>query len=342
MMKHMTNTVLVTGGTGYIGSHTVVQLLNRGERVVIIDNLSNSKRDAIDRVEQITSKRPEFVEADIRDREQIARVLKMHSVCSVIHFAGLKAVGESKSEPLNYYDHNVSGSLALLRAMQDVGCKSLVFSSSATVYGDAGVNKYSEDLPLSPINVYGRTKTIVEDMMRDLKASDDQWRIGILRYFNPVGAHESGLLGEDPLGKPNNLMPIIAQVASGRRKQLEIFGNDYPTPDGTGLRDYIHVDDLANGHLSALDWLRSNQSILTVNLGTGRSYSVLEVIRIFEKISGLKIPYVFSERRSGDLAEYFSDPSQAKKLLGWEAQKSVEQMCRDVWRWIQMNPKGLE
>lgn len=283
--------ILVTGGAGYIGSHTVVQLLEAGNRVVILDNFCNSKREVVNRIEQIAGKRPDLVAGDIRDRATLRSLFSNYKIDAVIHFAGLKAVGESEAEPLKYYDNNVSGSVVLFEEMVRANVKTLVFSSSATVYGDPGVVKYTEDLPLKPVNVYGRTKLVVEDVLRDLKCADATWRIALLRYFNPVGAHESGLIGEDPCGTPNNLMPFIAQVAVGKRKKLQVFGNDYPTPDGTGRRDYIHVDDLASGHLKALKALNQSPETLTLNLGTGMPYSVLEMVNAFSAASGKPVPY---------------------------------------------------
>lgn len=334
-------TILVTGGTGYIGSHTVVQLLDAGHRVVILDNLCNSKREVVNRIERITGKRPEFILGDIRDRAALRGLFFAHKIDAVIHFAGLKAVGESVAEPLTYYDNNVSGSVVLFEETARAGVKTLVFSSSATVYGDPGVVQYTEDLPLRPVNVYGRTKHMVEDVLRDLKLADPSWRIALLRYFNPVGAHSSGLIGEDPSGIPNNLMPFVAQVAVGKRQKLAVFGNDYPTPDGTGKRDYIHVDDLAAGHLAALNALNQSAETLTVNLGTGRPYSVLEMVEAFAAASGKPVPYEIAPRRAGDLAEYYAEPSLAKRLLGWEAQHGIERMCEDTWRWQSMNPLGF-
>jgi UDP-glucose 4-epimerase len=336
----MHGTVLVTGGAGYIGSHTVVRLLDAGATVVVFDNLCNSNPVVIDRIEAIAGKRPDFVEGDIRDRKALARVFHNHPITAVIHFAGLKAVGESESEPLKYYDNNVTGSLVLFEEMARAAVRTLVFSSSATVYGDPGYVQYREDTPLAPVNVYGRTKLMVEDILRDLKKAQPEWRIALLRYFNPVGAHESGLIGEDPSGIPNNLMPFVAQVAVGKREKVSVFGNDYPTPDGTGLRDYIHVEDLAAGHLAALDALRQEAGIITVNLGTGRPYSVLEMIAAFERASGKKIPYRIVARRPGDLAEYYADPSLAKEILGWQARCDIDRMCQDTWRWQVMNPEG--
>jgi UDP-glucose 4-epimerase len=327
--------ILVTGGTGYIGSHTVVQLLQAGHEVVILDNLSNSKLSVVDRIERITGKRPTFVRGDIRDRDTLQELFIQHPIDAIMHFAGLKAVGESEAEPLKYFDNNVAGSIALLDEAGKAGVRTVVFSSSATVYGDPGYPQYREDTPLAPVNVYGRTKLMVEDVLRELHRTQPDWRIALLRYFNPVGAHESGLIGEDPSGTPNNLMPFIAQVAAGMREKLMVFGNDYPTPDGTGLRDYIHVEDLAAGHLAALDVLKTQGGTIVLNLGTGRALSVLEMLAGFEKISGKVIHYEVTKRRSGDLAAYYADPSLASTVLGWRAKHGLERMCRDTWRWQQ-------
>lgn len=333
-------TILVTGGTGYIGSHTVVQLLNAGHNVVILDNLCNSNKGVLQRIESLTQKTPHFIEGDIRDRAALRRLFEQYSCEAVIHFAGLKAVGESEENPLKYFDNNVSGSVTLFEEMLRASVHSLIFSSSATVYGNPGEVCYSESTPLKPINVYGETKLMVEDILRSLKKSNPELQIALLRYFNPVGAHESGQMGEDPFGVPNNLMPFISQVAIGARPKLMVYGNNYPTPDGTGLRDYIHVEDLAAGHLAALNHLSPANSLITVNLGTGRPYSVLEVIQSFEKASGKRIPYEIVGRRPGDLAEYYADPSFAKKVLGWEAKLDIDRMCADSWHWQQSNPKG--
>ena len=340
-MSPTVQTILVTGGTGYIGSHTVVQLLEAGNKVVILDNLCNSNREVVNRIEQITGKRPDLVVGDIRERAILRSLFANQTIDAVIHFAGLKAVGESVAEPLKYYDNNVSGSIVLFEEMARANVKTLVFSSSATVYGDPGVVQYTEDLPLKPVNVYGRTKLMVEDILRDLKNADQAWRIALLRYFNPVGAHESGMIGEDPSGIPNNLMPFVAQVAVGKRAKLAVFGNDYPTPDGTGKRDYIHVDDLAAGHLAALNVLNQSPETLTVNLGTGRPYSVLEMISAFAAASGKPVPYEIAPRRAGDLSEYYAEPSLAKALLGWEAKLDIDRMCADTWRWQSMNSLGF-
>ncbi len=339
----MKGKVLVTGGAGYIGSHTVVQLLEAGFSVVVFDNLSNSSRAVIDRIFKLTGKQLDFIEGDIRDRSAIRNTFQDHSIVAVIHFAGLKAVGESKAEPLKYYDNNVSGSIVLFEEMMRAGVYTIVFSSSATVYGDPGCSQYREDMPLAPVNVYGRTKLMVEDILRDLKKAQLSWRIALLRYFNPVGAHLSGLIGEDPAGIPNNLMPFIAQVAVGKRKKLSVFGGDYPTPDGTGRRDYIHVEDLAAGHLAALDRvINRDDSLITANLGAGRPYSVLEMVRAFERASGKPVPLEVVDRRIGDLAEYYADPTLAKNVLGWEAQLGIDRMCEDTWRWQNNNPNGYQ
>ncbi len=331
--------ILVTGGAGYIGSHTVVQLLNSGKDVVILDNLSNSSLGVIKRIEELTGKAVEFVKGDIRDRALVRTTLEQHTFDSVMHFAGLKAVGESEAFPLKYFDNNVSGSIVLFEEMMRANVNQLIFSSSATVYGNPGSVCYTEETALSPINVYGRTKLMVEDILRDLQKANPALRIALLRYFNPVGAHESGRIGENPFGKPNNLMPFITQVAIGAQEKLLVYGNDYPTPDGTGLRDYIHVEDLAAGHLAALKALEQNASI-TVNLGTGKPYSVFDMIKAFESASGLQIPYEVVSRRAGDLSEYYADPTLAKKVLGWEAQLGIERMCADSWRWQKNNHKG--
>lgn len=334
------NSILVTGGAGYIGSHTCVELLNAGYSVIIFDNFSNSHPEAIKRIEQITGKAPTVIHGDIRAQAALEAALRQHACTAVIHFAGLKSVGESVEKPLNYYDNNVIGTHRLITAMQATGVKTLVFSSSATVYGDPQCLPLTEDHPLSSINPYGRTKLIIEEILRDHFRATPDWRIGILRYFNPVGAHESGLIGEDPQGIPNNLMPFIAQVAVGRRERLNIWGGDYPTPDGTGVRDYIHVVDLAAGHLKALECL-TEAKCFSVNLGTGRGYSVLEVLRAFEHASGRPVPYTFAPRRAGDVAVCYADPTLAAELLGWCAKRNIEAMCIDHWRWQQKNPTGF-
>lgn len=328
--------ILVTGGMGYIGSHTVVELLNAGHDVVVVDNLVNARASVRDRVIRITGKSFEFVEADIRDRAAVEGIFAAHAIEAVIHFAGLKAVGESVEQPLRYYDNNIAGSLVLFEAMQKFAVKTLVFSSSATVYGDPASVPIFEHFPLSATNPYGRSKLMIEEMLCDLVKADSTWRIALLRYFNPVGAHESGLIGEEPNGVPNNLLPYVAQVAEGKRERLSVYGNDYATPDGTGLRDYIHVVDLALGHLATLKKLAAVQGVLTYNLGTGRGYSVLEMLRAFERASGKSIPYQIVARRPGDIAACYADAGLAERELGWKASRDVNQMCADAWRWQTM------
>lgn len=325
-------TILVTGGAGYIGSHTVVTLQESGYKVVILDNLCNSKAITLSNIQKISSKAPIFYQGDIRDRVLLSDIFVNHSIAGVIHFAGLKAVGESQNEPLKYYDNNVTGSITLLEEMIKAKVDTFVFSSSATVYGEPGATQYEEGMPTAPINVYGRTKLMVEEIIRDSAKANPGLRVACLRYFNPVGAHISGLIGENPVGTPNNLMPYIGQIALGILPKLKVFGSDYPTPDGTGLRDYIHVDDLAQGHLLGLQYLEDHPGALTVNLGTGKPYSVLEMIATFEKVSGKKIPYDLVERRSGDLAEYYANSDLAKAVLGWQAKHGIERMCEDTWR----------
>lgn len=332
--------VLVTGGTGYIGSHTAIQLANAGFEVVILDNLSNSSKGVVARIEELSKRQVDFIEGDIRDHELLRNIFSQHTFDSVIHFAGLKAVGESEEQPLRYFDNNVSGSIVLFDEMMKAGVYKLIFSSSATVYGDPGYVCYSENTPLAPINVYGRTKLMVEDILRDLKKSQPKWQIALLRYFNPVGAHESGRIGENPFGVPNNLMPFISQVAIGRRSKLMVYGNDYATPDGTGLRDYIHVEDLAAGHVAALNTLGDVNPFITLNLGTGKPYSVLEMISAFERASGIKIPYEIVGRRAGDLSEYYANADLAKEILGWQAKLGIDRMCADTWCWQKSNPEG--
>ena len=327
--------ILVTGGAGYIGSHTCVELLAAGHNLVVIDNFSNSKPAVLARVEQISGRQVPFMEVDIRDRGALRDVFRQHAIDAVIHFAGLKAVGESVSQPLRYYDNNISGSIALFEVMAESSVKTLVFSSSATVYGDPHSVPIREDFPLSATNPDGRSKLMLEDILRDLSRSDESWKIALLRYFNPVGAHESGIIGEDPNGIPNNLMPYITQVAVGKLPQLSVFGDDYPTPDGTGVRDYIHVVDLARGHLAALEALSGTSGVMAVNLGTGQGYSVLDVVRAFEKASDRPVPYRIVPRRPGDVAQCYADPTLAKELLGWQAQRGLDEMCRDSWRWQQ-------
>lgn len=332
--------ILVTGGAGYIGSHVCVELLQAGHSVTVFDNFCNSSPEALARVERITGKAPALVRGDIRDRAALVDALQSSGAKAVIHFAGLKAVGESVAQPLAYYDNNVVGTLRLLEAMAECDVRQLVFSSSATVYGDPQRLPLTEDHPLSATNPYGRSKLMIEDILRDLQVSDPSWRIGILRYFNPVGAHASGLIGEDPRGVPNNLMPYVAQVAIGRREQLQVWGQDYPTPDGTGVRDYIHVVDLAIGHLRALERLGRQDGGLTVNLGTGVGYSVLDMVRAFEEASGKPVPYQVAPRRAGDIASCYADPAAAAELLGWRAERGLRAMCEDAWRWQSSNPSG--
>ena len=332
--------ILVTGGAGYIGSHTCVELLDAGHDVTVFDNFCNSQPEALARVQRITGKRPALIQGDVRERAALVAALRDSGATSVIHFAGLKAVGESVQNPLAYYDNNVVGTVQLLEAMTECGVKTLVFSSSATVYGDPQRLPLTEDHPLSATNPYGQTKLVIESMLRDLYRSDATWRIAILRYFNPVGAHESGLIGEDPQGTPNNLLPFVAQVAVGRREFLNVWGNDYATPDGTGVRDYIHVVDLALGHLKALERLQKQAQCLAVNLGTGVGYSVLDMVHAFEKASGKPVPFRVAPRRAGDVAACYADPAQAWALLGWRAQRGLEAMCADAWRWQSGNPNG--
>ncbi len=337
--------IFVTGGAGYIGSHTCVELLNADCDVTVFDNFSNSHPEAVARVERITRKKLRLVRGDIRDRVALVAALRESGAKSVIHFAGLKAVGESLTQPLAYYDNNVVGTLRLLESMGECGVKTLVFSSSATVYGDPQRLPLTEDHPLSATNPYGRSKLMIEEVLRDLHRSDASWRLAILRYFNPVGAHVSGLIGEDPQGIPNNLLPFIAQVAVGRRAYLSVWGNDYPTPDGTGMRDYIHVVDLALGHLKTLktlERLEKNGECLTVNLGTGTGYSVLDIVKAFELASGRSIPYKVAPRRPGDIASCYADPQRAFELLGWRAERGLNTMCADTWRWQNGNPNGFK
>lgn len=335
-------TILVTGGAGYIGSHTCVLLLQAGYNVVIIDNFDNSHPEVVRRIAKIAGREPLFCQTgDVRDRELVQEILEKYKCRAVIHFAGLKAVGESAERPLYYYDCNVVGSLRLLQAMCSVGVRKIVFSSTATVYGDPAYLPYDEKHPLAPENVYGRTKLMVENMLRDLYASDPRWAVSILRYFNPVGAHESGLIGEDPKGIPNNLMPIVAQVASGRREKLMVWGDDYDTRDGTGVRDYLHVMDLARGHIDALKSL-DKAGCEAINLGCGKGQSVLEVIREFERVSNRKVNYEVGPRRAGDIAEFYADPATAREKLGWEAKKNLESMCKDMWNFQVKNPNGYQ
>ncbi|WP_396441859.1 UDP-glucose 4-epimerase GalE [Limnohabitans sp.] len=334
------STILVTGGAGYIGSHTVVELLNAGHQVVIVDNLCNSSAKVLDRIEALADKNFSFVQADVRDSAALDRIFAEHRIDGVIHFAGLKAVGESVAQPLRYFDNNVGSTLALLHAMERANVRRMVFSSSATVYGDPEQVPITESSRLQVTNPYGRTKLICEDILRDLQVSDPHWQVAILRYFNPVGAHISGTIGEHPNGIPNNLMPFITQVAVGQREFLSIFGQDYPTTDGTGVRDYIHVVDLAQGHLAALNYLQNQQASITVNLGTGRGVSVKELADTFARVTGVPVPYRFVDRRPGDVAACYADTRLAKEALGWQAQLGVDRMCQDAWRWQSNNPQG--
>jgi len=335
--------ILITGGAGYIGSHTLIALNAAGYEFVVYDNLSNSSLEALRRVEKIIAKNIVFEEGDIRDKKTLTKVFENYPIDSVIHFAGLKAVGESVAQPLKYYDNNVNGTLVLLEVMREYGCKKIVFSSSATVYGDPATTPIKEEFPTgATTNPYGTSKYMIERILNDLYISDKTFKIAILRYFNPVGAHESGTIGEDPNGIPNNLMPFIAQTAVGKRQHLSIFGGDYDTKDGTGVRDYIHVVDLADGHVKALEKIKCNEGVLTVNLGTGKGYSVLEMIAAFERVSGKKVAHKIVERRAGDIAECFADPSYAKEQLGWSALKTIDEMCEDSWRWQSQNPEGYK
>lgn len=335
------HTILVTGGAGYIGSHTVLQLLEDNQQVIVLDNLCNSSKESLRRVEKLSGKSVQFIQGDIGDRALLDGIFTAHTVDSVIHFAGLKAVGESVEQPLAYYRNNVYGTLVLCEAMQHAGVKNLVFSSSATVYGDPVDLPLKEDMPVGqPTNPYGQSKLMVELLLKDLYRSDNEWNIAILRYFNPVGAHPSGQIGENPNGIPNNLMPFITQVATGQRQQLSVFGDDYDTPDGTGVRDYIHVEDLASGHLKALQRLTKNVGLETYNLGTGQGYSVLDMVKEFEKQSGQSVKYKIVPRRSGDIAACYADPKLAREELGWQAQKGLAEMCKDAWRWQSQNPNG--
>jgi UDP-glucose 4-epimerase len=334
--------ILVTGGAGYIGSHTCVELLSAGYEIIVLDNYSNSKPESLNRVKEITGKDFTFYEVDLLDRSSLENVFSNHTIEAVIHFAGLKAVGESVSIPLHYYHNNITGTLILCDVMKQYGVKNLVFSSSATVYGMPDRVPISEDFPLSATNPYGRTKLMIEEILRDLYVADNTWSIALLRYFNPIGAHESGRIGEDPSGIPNNLMPFITQVAVGKLKELQVFGNDYETVDGSGVRDYIHVVDLALGHLKALERVVASQGVDAFNLGTGTGYSVLEIVTAFEKAAGVNIPYRIAPRRPGDIGVCFADPSKAKNELGWTAARGIEEMCQDSWRWQEKNPNGYE
>ena len=333
--------ILVTGGAGFIGSHTCVELINSGYEPIIIDNLCNSKSESIKRIEEITEKRIKFYECDIRDRAGLDMVFAENCIEAVIHFAGLKCVPESISEPLKYYDNNIGGTVTLCEAMKAAGCKKIVFSSSATVYGGENPSPLREDMPEGKTtNPYGTTKLYIEKVLKDLYASDNSWSVCLLRYFNPIGAHKSGKIGEDPKGIPNNLVPYVSQVAVGKLDHLNVCGNDYPTPDGTGVRDYIHVVDLALGHIKAVEKVLKESGCSTYNLGTGKGYSVLDVVKAFEKASGREVKYVIAPRRPGDIATCYSDPSKAKAELGWEAVRGIEEMCEDSWRWQSQNPNG--
>jgi UDP-glucose 4-epimerase len=333
--------ILVTGGAGYIGSHTCLELLNSGFEVIVVDNLYNSKEESLHRVQELTRKKLSFHKVDILDRESLAKVFNQYTIDAVIHFAALKSVGESVSIPLKYYHNNITGTLTLLEVMKDSNVRNIVFSSSATVYGLSSDPPFKEDYPLSAINPYGHTKLMMEEIMRDLSHAEPEWNIAILRYFNPVGAHPSGRIGEDPNGIPNNLMPYVAQVAVGRLPYVRVWGNDYPTPDGTGIRDYIHVMDLAIGHIKALEKLATKPGLVTYNLGAGRGYSVMEVIKAFETACNKPIPYKVMERRPGDAAISYSDPTKANRELSWHAEKDINDMCRDAWNWQFKNPQGF-
>jgi len=337
--------ILVTGGAGYIGSHTLIELAKSNYDFIVYDNLSNASEESIKRVSKIINKKIIFIKGDIRDKNRLKEVFENYKIEAVIHFAGLKAVGESVQKPLKYYDNNVCGTLKLLEVMKEFNCKKIVFSSSATVYGDPKTTPITEDFPVgNTTNPYGTSKYMIERILKDLYISDGRFKIAILRYFNPVGAHPSGMIGEDPNGIPNNLMPFITQVAVGKREYLNIFGNDYDTHDGTGVRDYIHVMDLANAHVKAIEYLNKSDNIkpLIVNLGTGKGYSVLDVVKAFEKVSGKKIAYKIVDRRAGDVAKVYADPTLANKILGWKAEKTLEDMCKDSWNWQKNNPNGYK
>lgn len=333
--------ILVTGGAGFIGSHTLVELFNAGYEAVVVDNFVNSSAESIHRVEELTGKKVKFYEADIRDREEMERIFEENKIDGVIHFAGLKAVGESVSKPVEYYDNNIGGTLNLIEVMRDYGVKNIVFSSSATVYGDPAFVPITEECPKGACtNPYGWTKSMLEQILSDVQKADPEWNVILLRYFNPIGAHRSGRIGENPNGIPNNIMPYITQVAIGKLEKLTVFGGNYPTHDGTGVRDYIHVVDLAAGHVKAIEKLKTNPGLKIYNLGTGHGYSVLDLINAFEKVNNVKVPYVIGPNRSGDIAECYSDASLAKKELGWEAEYGIEDMCRDSWNWQSKNPEG--
>jgi len=332
--------ILVTGGAGYIGSHTCIELIESGYEVVVVDNLCNSSLESLKRVEKLTDSDIPFHKVDVRDKQALTHVFEQYSIDGVIHFAGLKAVGESVQKPIEYYDTNVGGTFILADVMREFDCKTFIFSSSATVYGDPHTVPIKEDFPLSVTNPYGRSKLMIEEFLQDVFVADDSWHIALLRYFNPMGAHKSGLIGEDPNDTPNNLIPYISQVAVGKLERLSVFGGDYDTPDGTGVRDYIHVVDLAKGHVKALQALKDKSQILIVNLGTGNGYSVLDMVKAFEKASGKNIPYKIVDRRSGDIATCYADPVYAEERLGWKAECELDEMCEDTWRWQSMNPDG--
>lgn len=334
-------TILVTGGTGFIGSHTCVELIQAGYDVVILDNLSNSKESCVDRIKEITGVKVKFYKTDLLDLESTKRIFDENKIDSVIHFAGLKAVGESVEKPLEYYENNIGGTINLIKAMRDANCKSIVFSSSATVYGVNNKVPYTEEMATSATNPYGYTKVMIEQILNDMTVSDNDWSVVALRYFNPIGAHESGLIGENPNGIPNNLVPYIAQVALGKLEHLRVFGDDYETPDGTGVRDYIHVTDLAKGHLVAIKYAAKNKGFQPINLGTGKGSSVMEVVKAYEKACGKNIPVVVTPRRAGDIAESYAETSLAKKLLGWEAKLDINKMCEDSWNFTMKNPEGM-
>ena len=334
--------ILITGGAGYIGSHTCVELLNSGYEIVVIDNLDNSSRVSLERIENITGKTLKFYENDVRDKDALRKIFDENSIEAVIHFAGLKAVGESVKKPIMYYDDNLKSTISLIEVMSEYGVKKIVFSSSATVYGVTKEMPLKEGMPTGAINPYGRTKLFIEHILRDVFVSDNSWSIALLRYFNPIGAHKSGIIGEDPKGIPNNLMPYIAQVAVGRLEKLHVFGNDYDTVDGTGVRDYIHVVDLAVGHVKAVEWALKNNGCEEINLGTGNGTSVLELRAAFQAASGVEIPYVIDPRRAGDPDTVYADATKAEKLLGWKAERGIEEMCEDTWRWQKNNPNGYQ
>ncbi len=338
----MSGKILVTGGAGYIGSHTCILLIEAGYEVIVFDNFSNSSIESIKRVEKIVGSSIVVIEGDIRNRDDLRGVFENHKIDAVIHFAGLKAVGESVEQPLRYYDNNISGTVALCEVMSEYSCKSIVFSSSATVYGDPHTTPIKEDFSVSATNPYGRSKLFIEEILRDLYVSDNSWKVVLLRYFNPVGAYKSGDIGEDPKDIPNNLMPFIAQTAVGKREFLNVFGDDYNTHDGTGVRDYIHVMDLADGHVKAINKIKSFNDVMTINLGAGKGYSVLDVLKAYEMASGKEIPYKIAPRRDGDIASCYADPSYAREILGWEAKRDINQMCIDSWRWQSKNPDGYK